>query len=431
NTTLVVQRFVESTLENMLLAASGMWYGKGKGKSFGDMMVEQNWAKTQYTLIDYAQAKVSGYLKDIGQKQAQSARKAMEEMEKKEILLGLAWLGLRKAGSILGSAVDGIYELLDKGILTIGEVVGTIGQRIINWVQGEGLKTDQEILINKIIKLEETSKAVEEFGKQKVKEILQDFYKDSKEVTDAKIWALKQAGCDTTQLEEEIAKRRLAIEEKKKIELTDKKKNDEVVIINKAGIEPLINSILCMIGLVKDEKVIKGVKYYSQRDNETKDGIVNGNNMCNLTSLAMVMDHKGIDVKNGTKQYEDRLYEIAKIKNVGGKKLWYNTGIVYRTIFDYINENYNTNYIVEIKDANKYDFEKEVKKLIDQNKPVIVSGDFPNGHIVTIVGYDSNGWIVHDPYGNANTGYKDTNGEFVHYKYGKYSIGKKWFAYIR
>jgi hypothetical protein len=143
------------------------------------------------------------------------------------------------------------------------------------------------------------------------------------------------------------------------------------------------------------------------------------------------MNNKGIDVGNGTKQYEDRLYEIAKEMKLGEENLWNETRLVYKEIFKYINEKNNTDYIIEIKDATKVDFEKEVKKLIDQNKPVIASGNFPNGHIIAIVGYDNEGWIVHDPYGNANTRFKDTNGRYVHYKYGKYDIGKKWFAYIR
>jgi len=76
-------------------------------------------------------------------------------------------------------------------------------------------------------------------------------------------------------------------------------------------------------------------------------------------------------------------------------------------------------------------FESTVKELIDQGKPVIASGYFPNGHVIVIVGYDKEGWIVHDPYGDANTKYKNTNGMYVRYKYGDFYIGKKWFAYIK
>ncbi len=74
---------------------------------------------------------------------------------------------------------------------------------------------------------------------------------------------------------------------------------------------------------------------------------------------------------------------------------------------------------------------EEVKKLINQNIPVIASGNFPNGHIVVIVGYDSVGWIVHDPWGDANSKFKNRDGKHVNYMYGSYDIGKKWYSYIK
>lgn len=45
NSTLVVQRFMQGTFENMLLATGGMWIGNQKGESFGNLLLSQNRAK--------------------------------------------------------------------------------------------------------------------------------------------------------------------------------------------------------------------------------------------------------------------------------------------------------------------------------------------------------------------------------------------------
>lgn len=45
NSTLVVQRFIQGTLENMLLTTGGMWVGSRKGESFGNQLLSQNRAK--------------------------------------------------------------------------------------------------------------------------------------------------------------------------------------------------------------------------------------------------------------------------------------------------------------------------------------------------------------------------------------------------
>lgn len=52
--------------------------------------------------------------------------------------------------------------------------------------------------------------------------------------------------------------------------------------------------------------------------------------------------------------------------------------------------------------------------------PVIVGtykmGGLPGGHIILVTGYtDECSFICHDPFGNANSGYKDKNGENVVY----------------
>ncbi|WP_061232668.1 TIGR04388 family protein, partial [Leptospira interrogans] len=72
--------------------------------------------------------------------------------------------------------------------------------------------------------------------------------------------------------------------------------------------------------------------------------------------------------------------------------------------------------------------------IIDQIKhgnAVVAGGDFTGyGHVVTIVGYDSKGYIVHDSWGDANVKkYKGTgtSGQYVHYPFDKFSLG---YGYI-
>ena len=377
------------------------------------------------------------WLSDYAAQKAKEDAEDWRKHQQKEDLAGLGWLGLRKVESVLGSAIDGLFGWLDKGINTAWAGAGELIERGINWLQGQGFRTGLEIATQAALKelhrmgVEEATKAaVAEFGKQQMQDVLDKFYKDSRETTNAKIYALKQAGYDTTQLEAEVQKRRQAIEEAKKEQLD--KKNIEVVQIKEAGIFS-INSLLKIFFGKEEEKIVKGVQYHSQRDNTTKDGVVNGHNMCQLTSLAMVMEHKGIEIGNGDKQYEDKLYEIAKKLGMGGEELWKETRDVYQSIIEYLNKENKTNYGINVLDEEtvKTRFEDFAKSLIDQNIPVIASGNFPNGHVIVIVGYDKEGWIAHDPYGDANTKYKNTNGMYVRYKYGDFYIGKKWFAYIK
>ncbi len=377
-------------------------------------------------MVDY----LADYAAALAEESGKATRKMME-MEKKEGLLGLAWLGLRRAGSLLGSAWDGVSEFFEKGV---------------NWLQGEGFATNKEIAVKAALEefhmmgIEEAkAAALQEYGIQKGKEILDSFYTDSREKTDAKIWVLKQAGYDTTAVEMEVAKRRQAMEERKQKEIKQNgTQQGEEVVIHEAGFSKVLTKVLNLFkgitnGSDNRTVIIEGVQYFSQRDNESKDGVVNGSNMCNLTSLAMVMEYNGIDVGNGTKQYEDRLYEIAKELGLGGDNLWEKTEKVYEGIIEHINKLNSTNYqiIVTNEKREHKQFEDIAKSLINQHKPVITSGYFPNGHIITIVGYDDTGWIAHDPYGDARTKYTNTNGRYVHYNYGEYAIGKKWFAYIK
>ena len=60
----------------------------------------------------------------------------------------------------------------------------------------------------------------------------------------------------------------------------------------------------------------------------------------------------------------------------------------------------------------------DIKSLID-NGPVILGtkkiGGLSGGHIILAIGYDNDGIICNDPFGDAKTNYKNINGEKVYY----------------
>ncbi len=326
NSTLAMQRFMQGTFENMLLATGGMWIGSNKGQSFGDILLSQNWQKTQYTLSDYAVAKLSEYCKDRGKDHAEKARKAMEDMDRKEVILGLGWLGLRKVESVLGSAIDGIIQWIDQNVQDVVRGVQNTGQRVVNWLKGGKWVTNEEKLQIAV------EAAMAEYARRAKEAILESFYKDTREKTDAKIDALKAAGVDTADIEARMARLRKQLEERKqKNQAVAQKKAEQV---KEAGVD-IADIMAVVVGFwtkIVNKKLITGVQYHSQRDNKTSDGEVNGSNMCNLTSLAMVMEYRKIDIgikDNSDEQYEDKLYEIAKGIKLGGENLLNNTGEVY------------------------------------------------------------------------------------------------------
>ena len=195
-------------------------------------------------------------------------------------------------------------------------------------------------------------------------------------------------------------------------------------------------------------KVLGNVPYFHQSDNETKDGTgddrVNGNVMCQLTSLAMVLASKEIRAKDPSAQLEDELYKMAKEEGRGGKKLWDTVRETYEKVIPRIN---SSESIV----GNGYEYDSEdgfllededfvnIEKQIDSSNPVIVDIKYGNnsGHVITCIGYTEKTLIVHDPYGNlehgTNNSYvakRDMNGAFVEYPKNKYKLGKNWIRYL-
>lgn len=66
-----------------------------------------------------------------------------------------------------------------------------------------------------------------------------------------------------------------------------------------------------------------------------------------------------------------------------------------------------------------------LKNLLDAGDPVVVHGFWTDsGHIAILTGYDSTGWIAHDPAGDWEIGYSVSSGESVHYAFeGGWDLG--------
>ena len=182
-------------------------------------------------------------------------------------------------------------------------------------------------------------------------------------------------------------------------------------------------------------KVISNVPYFSQLLAQTKDEYIDENGeyktitgkvLCQLTAIAMLLWVKGI--KGSTDKYfPDELYDFLET-NGGGK------GKVTDTLNNCkkIIEKIAPDFIV--KDIHpSADYINKIKNQINKKNPVVISLNYKDsqnkdsGHVVFIVGYTENGFIIHDPYGNLNKGKNnhlsdDFDGSYVEYPYDKYDI---------
>jgi uncharacterized protein YvpB len=142
------------------------------------------------------------------------------------------------------------------------------------------------------------------------------------------------------------------------------------------------------------------VPYFSQRDNPRFDW-----STCNVTAIAMVLYYYGVRSKWGG-QLEDELLQWC---------------------FDYAGQGSQTDHNVLSALIQAYGFKTsfsttrkwaDVRSELLNRRPVVLAGDFTAaGHIITLIGYNSDGYIVQDPWGDALTGYSDTEGRKLMYPY--------------
>lgn len=136
---------------------------------------------------------------------------------------------------------------------------------------------------------------------------------------------------------------------------------------------------------------LASVPYYYQYDNDFEPTAT-----CGLTSAAMLLGAKG---RNRT---PDALYrDYGKAQGQSPEAL----AELYR-------------WEGLTADSGRTASRAELRAMLDAGSPVVVHGFWTSaGHIVTLVGYDNTGWLVHDPAGDWYHGYGSSWGESVHYPF--------------
>lgn len=160
-------------------------------------------------------------------------------------------------------------------------------------------------------------------------------------------------------------------------------------------------------------KVLEQVPYLSQRNNW-----YNPDGSCNVTSIAMCLARYGIPTVIGGSQLEDILYQEC-----------YRRGLSRHSPLDlaFLAKAWSKEYGVPVyDDFTVYGSQEEICRTIDAGHPCVIHGYFTAfGHIIAVVGYDENGAIVHDPYGeyfrgggyDRNDSSDGAKGKFLHYSW--------------
>lgn len=164
--------------------------------------------------------------------------------------------------------------------------------------------------------------------------------------------------------------------------------------------------------IVNPLRVIAGVPYKSQRDNEHDPS-----STCNVTALAMAMDYLGVSKSDPQAQLEDELYEL--IRSPSGLAFYKQTnpqlhekGIPANQVYDnlvWAAEQYG----LRASFSGKRSWQ-QIAQEIQDGRPVLLSTTLTaSGHIVLLVGLTATGDLVcHDPYGDFKRGYKSKAGAF-------------------
>ncbi len=147
-----------------------------------------------------------------------------------------------------------------------------------------------------------------------------------------------------------------------------------------------------------DNKLLS-VPYHYQLNNAE-----NPRGACNVTCFAMVMEYFKIPQKTNAVQFEDELYRYMENKGLSRHE---------PKDLKTMGEAYGLKNDLTLRGSAA-----DIRKAIAEGKPCIIHGYFTSfGHIVTIVGYDKDGFIVNDPFGEWTAdGYNQgPYGEGLHY----------------
>lgn len=141
------------------------------------------------------------------------------------------------------------------------------------------------------------------------------------------------------------------------------------------------------------------VPYFSQRDNPRYSW-----STCNVTSIAMVFYYYGR--RGSTGLLEDELLQWCLERYGEGSQ-------TDHTVLSNLIRAYG--YKTSFSTTRHW---SEIRSELQSGRPVVIGGDFTaSGHIVVVIGYTSQGYIVNDPWGNALSGYTDTEGRKLTYSY--------------
>ena len=153
------------------------------------------------------------------------------------------------------------------------------------------------------------------------------------------------------------------------------------------------------------EEVLLDVPYYSQRDNYR-----DSDRTCFSSACAMAL----ASVKPGSISGDDDY--VRTVFSTGGDTTWASAQIKALSKYG-VQASFSTTSRIE-----------DIKRIIDRGVPVPVGilhkgpggSPYGGGHWICVIGYNKNGFIVHDPWGeiNHNTGtYITTDGAYLNYSY--------------
>lgn len=174
---------------------------------------------------------------------------------------------------------------------------------------------------------------------------------------------------------------------------------------------------------------MRQVDYNSQRNNDSFKGLFSGNKQCFTTCAWMFIsyysNYDGTNDQQLTKYFDDVENSVGS-KGIGEKiKAKYNWISGKTSYWGLVQEAGIQKYLPNHK--IKFDTKFPLAQLhgLVTNGPVLIStkklGGLRGGHIILLVdnwqiGHISQkGFYVHDPYGNANSNYRDHNGKNVIY----------------
>jgi uncharacterized protein YvpB len=164
---------------------------------------------------------------------------------------------------------------------------------------------------------------------------------------------------------------------------------------------------------VRSPNVRLDVPYRSQANNA-----LNPNGACNVTAIAMALLYFNVTPRYADMfpQFEDELYDYTE--RLGLNR--HDALDLVKVVEAYgCSDRFSSTYKLA-----------DIKAALENGQPAILHGYFTSfGHIIVAVGYDDDGLIVHDPYGEWHSwGYalnqpegqtenQHTKGKYQHYSY--------------